>query len=53
MINTMKELDEAFKMLETIPVSHGSVEVMATAKNKLRRVYADLKKMTKEGDNNE
>lgn len=39
----LAELDVIFKMISTIPVSGDSVEIMATAKNKLRQVYAEVK----------
>lgn len=42
MTDILKKLDEAFRLLSTIPVSHDNVEVMATAKAKLRAVYAEL-----------
>jgi hypothetical protein len=37
-------LDEAFKLISTIPVSQDNVEVMAAAKAKLRAAYAELNK---------
>lgn len=43
-MDILKELDETFQLIASIPVSHGNVEVMATAKNKLRAVYAELTK---------
>lgn len=39
-----KQIDEAFKLISTIPVSQDNVEVMAAAKAKLRAAYAELNK---------
>lgn len=41
----LKELDSAFKMISSIPVSGDSVEIMASAKNSLRKIYANIKKI--------
>ena len=37
-------LDEAFKLISVIPVSGENVEIMATARAKLRAAYAELNK---------
>lgn len=39
----MKKLDEAFKLLTSIPVAGDNVERMALAKQGLRDVYSALK----------
>ena len=44
MENVLKELDSAFRIISTIPVSGDNVEIMAAAKAKLRAVYAELSK---------
>lgn len=44
----LKELDSVFKMISTIPVSGDSVEVMAAAKNELRKVYAKVSEIGSE-----
>ena len=41
----LKELDSIFKTISAIPVSGDSVEIMAAAKNKLRRVYAEIREI--------
>ena len=51
MKETMKKLDEAFKLLSAIPVSGDAVDVMAAARNKLRQVYAELNQQ--EGEKND
>lgn len=40
-----KKIDEAFRLISSIYVSQNDVEVMATAKVKLRQVYAAIEKM--------
>ena len=39
-----KQIDEAFKLISCIPVSGENVEIMASAKAKLRAAYAELSK---------
>ena len=41
----MKELDSVFKMISRIPVSGDNVDLMAASRERLRYVYASLKKM--------
>ena len=44
-MNGIKQhLDNAFKLISSIPVSQDNVEIMATAKAHLRAVYAELNK---------
>ena len=45
MENVLKELDYAFRIISTIPVSGDNVEIMAAAKAKLRAAYAELSKL--------
>lgn len=56
MKDILNELDSAFQLIASIPVSHNNVEIMATAKSKLRTVYAEIQKMSEEvgtnGDSN-
>lgn len=41
----MKELDIAFGLISSVPVSGEAVDTMAAARQKLRGVYAELKKL--------
>ena len=45
MENTLKELDTALKLISTLQVSGDAVDVVAVAKNSLRKVKADLQKL--------
>lgn len=52
----LKELDAVFQTISSIPVTHDSVDAMAVARAKLRRVYAQLKDIAEkesEGETNE
>ena len=44
MTEVKKQLEEAFKLISCIPVSGENVEIMASAKAKLRSAYAELNK---------
>lgn len=44
--NILKELDMAFGLISSIPVSGEAVDTMAVARQKLRGVYAELKKLS-------
>ena len=44
----LKDLDSVFRLISSVPVSGDSVDIMATARNKLRKAYAELTKL-KEG----
>lgn len=44
----LKELDSAYRMISSIAVSGDSVDVMAAARAKLRKVYVGLKDQSKE-----
>jgi hypothetical protein len=39
----LKDLDECFKLISSVPVSGESVDMIAAARNKLRKIYAELK----------
>lgn len=39
----LKELDIAYRMISSIPVSGDAVDMMATARSKIRKVAAELK----------
>lgn len=47
MSKVLEELDAVFRLISTIPVSGESVDAMAAARAKLRRVYAELDKPPK------
>lgn len=40
----MKDVDAAFKLISTLTVSGDAVDVVAAAKNHLRKAHAELKK---------
>jgi hypothetical protein len=40
----IKEVEQAYQLLASIPVSGDAVDAMAIVRNKLRTVYAGLKK---------
>lgn len=49
----LSELDEIFRLISGIPVTHDSVDTMAVARSKLRHVYSELKnKYAKGSDEN-
>ncbi len=39
MTELRKELEEAFKLISAVPVNGGNVDVMAEARERLRRAY--------------
>lgn len=41
----LEELDAAFRMISSVPVTGDAIDVIASARGKLRHVYAELKKM--------
>lgn len=53
MKDILKELDAVFQTISSIPVTHDSVDAMAVARAKLRKVYARLKDMTSEESEDE
>lgn len=48
MTEIMKDLDQVFNIISSIPVSGNAVDAMAVARNKLRHVYAEIEKMETE-----
>ena len=48
MTEIMKDLDQVFNIISSIPVSGNAVDAMAVARNKLRHVYAEIEKMKTE-----
>ena len=41
----LKELEVVFQTISSIPVTHDSVDMMAVARSKLRKVYMQLKEV--------
>lgn len=41
----LKELESVYQTISSIPVTHDSVDAMAVARSKLRKVYAQLKEV--------
>lgn len=41
----LKNIDSAFRLMSSIPVSGDNVDIMSAARNNLRRAYAELEKM--------
>lgn len=52
MTEIMKDLDQVFNIISSIPVSGNAVDAMAVARNKLRHIYAELDKKEKVVTNN-
>lgn len=44
----LKDLDTAYKAISSIPVAGDAVDTMAVARARLRKVYAELKRITDE-----
>lgn len=42
----LKELEVVFQTISSIPVTHDSVDMMAVARSKLRKVYMQLKEVS-------
>ena len=42
----LKELEIVFQTISSIPVTHDSVDMMAVARSKLRKVYMQLKEVS-------
>lgn len=45
MNNIISEIDTIFKIISSIPVSGDSVDAIAAARVKLRKVYSELKEL--------
>lgn len=48
MNDVMRELDSVFKMISQIPVSGDNVDLMYASRDRLRHIYAVIKKMSEE-----
>lgn len=44
----IKDIESVFQLISSVPVSGESVDVMAAARNKLRKIHADLNRKSKE-----
>lgn len=44
----VRELNEAYQVVSSIPVSGDAVDAMAVVRAKLRKVYTELKNMSEE-----
>ncbi len=44
----MQKIDSAFRLISSIPVSNDMVDIMAMARNELRKAYAEAEKLSKE-----
>lgn len=44
MTEIMKDLDQVFNIISSIPVSGNAVDAMAVARSKLRHVFTELEK---------
>lgn len=49
----LKELESVYQTISSIPVTHDSVDAMAVARSKLRKIYALLKDATVESTRKE
>lgn len=49
----LKELESVYQTISSIPVTHDSVDAMAVARSKLRKVYAQLKEVNVESTRKE
>lgn len=49
----LKELESVYQTISSIPVTHDSVDAMAVARSKLRKVYAQLKEVNVESTGKE
>ena len=47
----MKEINAVYQAISSIPVTGDAVDTMAVSRAKLRKVYAELKKMSEEVPN--
>lgn len=49
----LKELESVYQIISSIPVTHDSVDAMAVARSKLRKIYARLKETNAESTRKE
>ena len=48
----MEELDTAFRLMSSVPVTGDAIDLMAGARAKLRHVFEELKKMDESEEKN-
>lgn len=49
----LKELETVYQTISSIPVTHDSVDAMAVARSKLRKIYAQMKEVNAESTRKE
>lgn len=49
----LKELEAVYQTISSIPVTHDSVDAMAVARSKLRKIYAQMKEANVESTRKE
>lgn len=49
----LKELEAVYQTISSIPVTHDSVDAMAVARSKLRKIYAQMKEVNAESTGKE
>lgn len=49
----LKELEAVYQTISSIPVTHDSVDAMAVARSKLRKIYAQMKEVNVESTRKE
>lgn len=49
----LKELETVYQTISSIPVTHDSVDAMAVARSKLRKIYAQTKEVNVESTRKE
>lgn len=49
----LKELETVYQTISSIPVTHDSVDAMAVARSKLRKIYAQMKEVNTESTRKE
>ena len=52
MDEVLKELEYVFRAISSIPVTNDSIDTMAVARAKLRNIYAQLKNISKDKEEN-
>lgn len=52
MDEVLKELEYVFRAISSIPVTNDSIDIMAVARAKLRNIYAQLKNISKDKEEN-
>lgn len=50
MQDILKELSSVFQLVSTIPVTGDSIDTMAVVRARLRRIYADVEKVSAKMD---